>query len=185
MLFSHRIRSRIALVLVGLLSIPLTSLAADPGGVTRTSLEPVDVTLSPGGMLRGYVVDGQGVAATGVAVRLVSPDGQQVDTRSDSQGRFGYQGLAGGSYQLQTEYGEVVCRAWTPTAAPPRSSGSLLVVHDEQLARGQWGPPPAANSFVGQMKETMTHPFMVAAIIGAAVAIPVAIHNANKDDSGS
>jgi hypothetical protein len=182
MLFAPRTRARLALLLSGLLASPLSALAANPGEV---SVQPVDVTLSPGGLLRGYVVNAQGVAASGVAVRLVAPDGQQVDTRSDSQGRFGYQGLAGGSYHLQTEYGEVVCHAWTSEAAPPRSSGSLLLVHDADLARGQWGPPPAGNALVTQMKETMTHPFMVAAIIGAAVAIPVAIHNANKDDSGS
>jgi hypothetical protein len=185
MLFTHRTRATMALVLAGMMASPISALATQPTAPSRPTLEPADVTLSHGGLLRGYVVDGQGVAAAGVAVRLVSPDGQQVDTRSDSQGRFGYQGLAGGTYQLQTEFGEVACRTWTSSAAPPRSSASLLVVHDEQLARGQWGPPPAGNAFVSQMKETMTHPFMVAAVIGAAVAIPVAIHNANQDDSGS
>jgi hypothetical protein len=118
-------------------------------------------------------------------VRLRSPDGQQVATRSDNEGRFGYQGVAGGTYHLETEYGQVACRTWTPQAAPPKSSSTLLLVHDAELARGQWGPPPAANGFVSNMKETLTHPFAVAAIIGAAVAIPVAIHNADDDDSGS
>ncbi len=179
---SREARRWLAVALALLVATPLHALATPP---QQTPSTHVDIALAPGGILRGYVVDGGGVAVANAEVLLQSPHGQQVATRSDNEGRFGYQGVTGGTYQLATEYGEVACRAWTPQGAPPRSSSMLLLVHDEQIARGQWGPPPTANGLVSNMKGTLSHPLAVAAIIGAAVAIPVAIHNADKDDSGS
>lgn len=175
--------------LAALLSLPLGALAAGPsktsGQQPAAASTGVDIVLTQGGVLRGYVVNGQGVAVPGTEVKLTAPNGQKVVTKADAKGRFGYQGLAGGQYTLETELGSVACRAWTAKAAPPRTATSLLMVHDAQIARGQWAAPPAANGFVSNMKNVMTHPFAVAGIIGAAVAIPVAIHNSNDDDSHS
>ncbi|QDU57414.1 carboxypeptidase-like regulatory domain-containing protein [Aeoliella mucimassa] len=143
----------------------------------------VDVALSEGGVLQGYVVDAQGVPAMGIEVKLTAPDGQMVSTISDHKGRFGYRGLAGAAYQLETENGVVACRAWTAEAAPPRAATSLLVVHDDTLVRGQWSAPPMVNHTTGRLKRAFTNPFFVATVVGAAIAIPVAIHNANDDSS--
>jgi len=145
----------------------------------------VDVTLTTGGQMHGYIVDGQGVPARNVEVTLTTPAGQAVVTSSDDKGRFGYSGLQGGAYELETAHGVILCRAWTAKSAPPRSAATLLVVHDNAIIRGQWSPAPEVNGFVGRMKRVMTNPFAVATIVGAAVAIPVAVHNANKDDSSS
>lgn len=176
------------LLLATLMSLPLSAVANEPqppDASPPSTPQPmsVDVTLTVGGVLRGYVLDAQAAPVANVEVRLTAPDGQQVATRSDDRGRFGYQGLRGGAYQLETEQGVVLCRAWTADAAPPQSAATLLVVHDEQAVRGQWHAPPHVNGVVGRMKRVMTNPFAVAAIIGAAVAIPVAIHNANRDNA--
>lgn len=149
------------------------------------AVHTVDVILSGGGVMQGYVVDAQGVPQADVEITLTTEDQEQVATRSDEKGRFGYRGIEGGSYQLTTEHGVVLCRAWTPTTAPPRSAATMLLVHDQELVRGQWAAPPGVNGAVSRMKRVMTNPFAVAAIVGAAIAIPVAVHNANQDDSGS
>jgi hypothetical protein len=52
------------------------------------------------------------------------------------------------------------------------------------VVRGQWGPPPG-NEFLQRAKVWATNPFVVGGIIAAAVAIPVAIHNADNDGGPS
>ena len=177
-----RIATAAALVVVP------TTLAAQPDGNVaslQSKSTSVDVILSTGGVLKGYVVDAQGVPTSEVRIALVTASGERISTVSDEKGRFGYRGLENGAYQLETEHGVVLCRAWTATTAPPRSAATMLMVHDEALIRGQWSAPPGLNSAVGKMKRVMTNPLAVATIVGAAVAIPVAIHNADQDDSGS
>ena len=193
--FTLRFQQSASIALAALLALPTSALAqtplakvpavSQPPAATLVVALPVDVTLESNGVLQGYVVDGQGIPAGGVKVQLTSSDGQSVTTLADASGRFGYRGLTGGSYQLETTLGVVQCRVWTAQAAPPRSATTLLVIHDKQWARGQHYAPPAVNGMVGRMKRVMTNPFAVAAIIGAAVAIPVAIHNANIDNKSS
>ncbi|WP_425398093.1 carboxypeptidase-like regulatory domain-containing protein [Aeoliella sp.] len=158
-------------------------------GAERTAEGPavpsVDVILASGGVLHGYVVNASGAPVGNVEVKLTSPAGEVVAAKSDEKGRFGFRGLQGSGYQLETEHGVVMCRAWTAKAAPPKSSATLLVVHDAELVRGQWSAPPGVNNGVSRLKRAMTNPFFVATVVGAAVAIPVAIHNANQDDSSS
>lgn len=163
-------------------------LAAEPGALQAEavqSIQPVDVVLGADGVMQGYVVSAQGEPTAEVEITLTTSNGEQVTTASDEKGRFGYRGLSGGTYQLETAHGVVVCRAWTPKAAPPRSAATLLLVHDADVVRGQWSAPPAVNGSVSRLKYAMTNPFFVATVVGAAVAIPVAIHNADDDDSAS
>jgi len=177
-------RQTLRLAIAAILCMPLQAFAA-PSTDAPTPAGPatIDVTLLAGGVLQGYVVDNQGIAMGGVEIRLIASDAQRVATTSDAQGRFGYQGLKGGAYQLETDHGVVPCRAWTARSAPPRSAATLLVVHDKQLARGQRPAPPLVSDVVGRMKHVMTNPFAVATIIGAAVAIPVVVHNADQDNA--
>ncbi len=167
--------------------LPVVARRLSPVGSCAETPQPntVDLILAAEGVLQGYVVNAQGVPASNVEVTITTSSGEKVQARSDLKGRFGYRGLAGGTYQLATDHGVVNCRAWHATTAPPRAAATLLMVHDENLVRGQWSAPPGLNSGVSRMKRVMTNPFAVATIIGAAVAIPVAIHNANQDDSNS
>lgn len=174
--------------------VTAAALVASQGALAQTTTQQraaapavpsVDVVLTSDGVLHGYVVNGAGVPMGNVQVTLTSPTGDVVSAESDEKGRFGFRGLQGAGYQLETEHGVVMCRAWTAKAAPPKSAATLLLVHDAELARGQWSAPPGVNSGVSRLKRAMTNPFFVATIVGAAVAIPVAIHNANQDDSSS
>lgn len=174
--------------------VTATALVASQGALAQTTttqntespaVPSVDVVLTGGGVLQGYTVSGSGQPVGNVEVTLTSPTGEVVAAKSDEKGRFGFRGLQGAGYQLETEHGVVMCRAWTAKAAPPKSASTLLLVHDAELARGQWSAPPAVNGGVSRLKRAMTNPFFVATVVGAAVAIPVAIHNANQDDSSS
>lgn len=186
MFCSQANRPWICVALAMVLSMPMSAFAQSSPSEPAAEPMAVDVTLTSGGVMHGYVVRGNGAPAADVEVSLIAPDGQQVATRSDAKGRFGYRGLAGGAYQLETEHGLVMCRAWTATAAPPRSAATLLLVHDQNVSRAQCAAPRPVNGFVGGVKRVMANPFFgVAAIVGAVVAIPVAIHNNNNKDNES
>lgn len=173
----------IMLVAAPAVAVSNETYASDPQ--SSPVAETVDVTLTSHGEMQGYVVDSQGVPVADVAVRLTTDAGRVIQATSDEKGRFGYRGLKGGAYQLHTDMGVILFRAWTTQAAPPQSAATLLVVHDNTVVRGQWAPDPQVNNFFVRMKRVMSNPFAVATIVGASVAIPVAIHNANKDDSSS
>lgn len=172
------------LTAAALLTAP-QAMAEDQSNLPAVRPATVDVMLGNGGVLQGYVVDAQGVPVAKAPITLTTETGEAVVAIADAKGRFGFRGLEGAGYQLHTERGVVNCRAWAAAAAPPQSSATLLLVHDDQLVRGQWAAPPAVNGSVSRLKRAMTNPFFVATVVGAAVAIPVAIHNADEDNSGS
>jgi hypothetical protein len=69
----------------------------------------------------------------------------------------------------------VTCRAWTHAAAPPAATDQLTVVDGPPLIRGQ---QPFSAVF--------TNPLFIGLVIAAAIAIPIAVHNAQHDHpSGS
>ena len=132
-----------------------------------------DVRLDDAGQLQGMVVDGQGhgLAATRVLVSRVG-DGPTRVTVTDADGRFTVGELKGGTYRLQTSEGTSVCRIWTLDAAPPRAARSVLVVNDRLVQRGQ---RPIRELFTSD-------PILVATLVAAAIAIPIAVHK-SRDDS--
>ena len=91
---------------------------------------------------------------------------------TDQRGGFVFSNLAAGTYRLETKSGVYLCRIWTHAAAPPSAAPSLLVVNDAQIERGQ-----------RPMKEIFrSDPLLMAAIVAAAIAIPIAVHK-SQDDS--
>ncbi|MEO1497113.1 MAG: hypothetical protein AAFV43_08190, partial [Planctomycetota bacterium] len=51
--------------------------------------------------------------------------------------------------------------------------------------RGQRRPGPFVEGFVARSKALMANPVFVAAAVGTAVAVPVAIANADDDDAAT
>lgn len=128
---------------------------------------PKDVALGAGGTLRGQVVDTQGVAQANTRVALVK-DSQLVQIVSTNQnGEFTATNLTGGVYQVGTEQGVGVFRLWAGRTAPPSANESALVVADGNVVRGQNG---GWLSF-------LANPWVLAGIVAAAIAIPLAINN--------
>jgi hypothetical protein len=158
----------VTLAVVGFcLPEPLLLAAAGPQGPVAT-----DVALRDGGVLVGQVVDthGAGVGGTDVSVRQGTKE--PVATKSRPDGSFAVKGLRGGVYQIAAADGHGVYRLWTAGTAPPAASNEALLVTGKNVVRGQQDEP-------GPWKTFLTNPFVIAAIVCTAVAIPVALHNAH------
>jgi hypothetical protein len=143
----------------------------------------IDVELRSGGMLVGQVLDAAAQPSPGTDVSILSDSEAIASTRTDESGRFAVAGLRGGVHQVHAGDAARVCRLWTPGTAPPKSTSTVQIVTGEDVVRGQWGPPPG-NGFLKKAKVWATNPFVVGGIVAAAVAIPVALHNADDDDDG-
>ncbi len=97
-------------------------------------------------------------------------------TVTKADGRFEIRGLRGGVLTLTAGQTKAAVRAWTPKAAPPAARKDVLLVAGQQQTLGQ--------SF-GGFRSLITNPWVIAGIVAAAVAIPVAIHNSNDDGPAS
>ena len=102
--------------------------------------------------------------------------------QTNGRGQFAYKGVRDGVCIVQAGEQVTLARVWAKHTAPPRVQSGLLMVADRDVVRGQIGPNATANAIAGRTKRFFANPVALAATIGAAVAIPVAIHNS---DSGS
>jgi hypothetical protein len=158
---------------------PLKELVAadrigDAKQLGRSSMQPPvsDVELLPGGVLSGQVVDSAGQPLIGQAILVQQANREPNGTHSDHQGRFRLSGLSAGLCQIEFGDHAVACRCWSPNTAPPVAAKEVLLTSGESVERGQRA---IADLFTG--------PILIGMIIGAAIAIPIAIHNAQKDAS--
>jgi hypothetical protein len=143
-----------------------------------------DVELQSGGLLVGQLLDAAAKPLAGADVSILSRGNAIASTHTDASGLFAVAGLRGGIHQVNSGDAAQVCRVWAPGTAPPRTASSLQIVAGEDVVRGQWGPPPG-NRFLKKAKVWLTNPFVVGGIVAAAVAIPVALHNADDDGPNS
>ena len=90
---------------------------------------------------------------------------------SDHSGHFQVSGLRGGTYFIGAGQTTSVCRLWAPNTAPPSARPGALVVVGDQQVLGQYG----------RVLHWFRNPWVVAGLVTAAIAIPVALHNADKD----
>ena len=133
-----------------------------------------DVALADDGGLVGTVVTSAGVPAVGKGVVLLKDGRPLATTTTDKSGQFRVAGLRGGVYQIQSGSGTVSCRLWAADTAPPAAEPAALVVADAGAVRGQRPLWDLAND-----------PLIIGAIVVAAIAIPVAIHNARNNNGSS
>lgn len=134
---------------------------------------PADVALADGGRLLGQAVDATGRPLSETSVAVTQADREVAATQADAQGRFAVTGLRGGIYRVTAGQAEGVYRLWAPGTAPPSAQPAALVVAgDGQQVLGQSGP-------LGYW--LCCNPWIVAGLVAAAIAIPVAIHNHQID----
>jgi hypothetical protein len=149
-----------------------------------------DVALDAHGALEGQAVSLQGSPLAGAAVVL--DDGrQQWSTTTNADGQFRFEGVGGGQYRVQAGGQMRFCRAWKAGTAPPAATRGLMIVEGEQTMLGQYcGSPvvgcgsPVAAGMAGA-KELLSNPVVIGGLIAAAIAIPIAVHNADDDDDDS
>lgn len=156
-----------------LVPAPLLHAASHESEQQPPEASTVDVALGAGGVLRGQVVNGQGVPLGNTPLSLRQIQGETATTATDSSGRFELAGLRGGTCQIVAGGSAAVCRLWSPNTAPPSAKPALLIVADSPQVLGRRGP--VANWVT-------SHPWIVAGVVATAIAVPVAIHNLNNDD---
>lgn len=144
-------------------------------GLPAPEVQPAatDIELGPGGLLRGMVVDAQGMPVAGVTVTVVDTQQPVAQVVTDEWGRFEVASLRGGTYFVVAEQGFGQFRLWTAGTAPPAAQHAALIVTGDEVVRGQFCIPP--------LKFWLADPLVIAAIVAAAVAIPVAVHNHRLD----
>ena len=153
---------------VGML-LPQTLLAA-PAGPQQPPALITDVELQDGGVFQGTVVDAAGAAMTNTKVVVLKQGRTVAETATDDSGRFAIGQLRGGTYQVVTARSSGVYRLWAPQTAPPAARTTALLVEGGDVFRGQMGP-------VGMF---LTNRWVIVGIIGAAIAVPIAVHNRNS-----
>ena len=155
----------VALSCAGMI-IPQAMLAS-PAGPRQPQTAVVDVQLQEGNVFQGMVVDTAGAPLANTKVIVFNQDGPVAETRTDEEGRFALGPLRGGTYQVSTARSTGVYRLWAPRTAPPTARPTVLLVEGADVLRGQVGP---ASMF-------LTNPWVVVGIIGAAIAVPIAVNN--------
>ena len=169
-----------------------------------------DVELTRTGDLSGQILNRQGLPIGAVALTLNTNSGV-LSSQSNQNGEFTFANVGGGTCQL-TAGGKVqTVRAWQNQTAPPVAAARLLVVADEPVVRGQYGPGPMIDGGCGPAGcgpacgpgcgpgcgdpcggpgcgggrfSWFANPWVIGAAIAAAIVIPVALSN-NDDDSAS
>jgi hypothetical protein len=167
----------IALLLIGSITLlPAGPLLAANPPANATSARPAsiaplairDVALEPGGVLRGQVVDQQGAPCAGLPVAMIKSgagSATAVAGKTDAHGRFQFEGLSAGVYQVGTANGCTVCRVWAPQTAPPSAVPAAMIVHGEGPVRGNLGGiGPWGWGLIGLG-------------VAAAIAIPFLLHD--------
>jgi hypothetical protein len=133
-----------------------------------------DVALRPGGVLVGQVVDQQGVAQANAPISIQYGNYEVVRTTTDKNGVFAAKGLRGGEYRLLTSQGGTSCRLWAADTAPPAAKPAALIVAGQNVVRGMPG-----SGMIGWVK---AHPYITAAAVGTAIAVPLALADDDADN---
>jgi hypothetical protein len=105
----------------------------------------------------------------------------------DQQGRFAFEGLQAGVYQVLGAGTGSVLRLWQPAAAPPAAQSALLLV-EGPVVRGQhprhFGcPPPGA--YDGAVMRALSNPWVFSGLLAAGIAIPIALSDDDDEAEGS
>ena len=123
--------------------------------------------------LHGALVDQAGRGVEDAPV-VIGQNGKQVAVlRTDAEGRFAAPGLKAGVYQVVSHGGAVVYRVWNENEAPAAAKQGVIHTVDPQVARG---------AHHGGLLKLLSNPIVLALIIAAAIAIPLAL---DDDDDAS
>jgi len=136
-----------------------------------------DVQLQKGGMLVGQVVDAQGAPQVKMPVSLTQGGKTVAPTTTNRGGFFAVRGVTAGTYCVAADKTQGVYRLWSTGTAPPSAQPGTLLVVGQGPSRGQGG----ACGPGGPIGYWLSNPWIIAGLVAAAVAIPVAIHNHQID----
>lgn len=166
----------LALVATTCVSVSMPQLATAGNNVAQADVpikRKVEDVVLKDGALRGALVDkaGRGV---GDAPVVIGQDGKHVASlRTDAQGHFAFEGAKAGTYQVVSHGAAGSYRVWDGAKAPGDAKQGIIHTVDPEVARG------ATNQ---GLLGFLTNPLVLAGIIAAAIAIPLAL---DDDDDAS
>ena len=138
-----------------------------------------DVKLWAEGVLLGQVVDVEGQPVAGTVVTLREGEDKVGETKTDAQGYFSFRGLASRGYVVEAAGGLGMYRAWSQSVAPPSAQPGVLIVAGKTTVRAHFYHRHRRRG--GYLWAVMAnHPYLTAALVGAAIAIPISV----GDDRG-
>ncbi len=164
-------------------------------GPPQASVQPTDVRLDAQRRLWGQLVDPQGRPRAAADVSIWHGGRWVGHTRTHADGRFAFDNLPGGVYQLVAADTAAVCRVWTEPSAPPAAGSAVLLVAGQTIrgqqagyllappyARGTIPTAPYTGQYDGAVMQTLTSPWVVGGLIAAGIAVPLAL---SDDANGS
>lgn len=179
----NKSKSLLAITLSAALSCPAGLMAAQP----VASVAPAQTVVVDGlainktvsnvalqdNVLQGALVDASGQAIAEASVTLSRMD-QVIDQQvTDAEGRYAFENVQAGYYQVRSAAGMELVRTWEADSAPNGARQGVIQTADRNVARGQFGQ----HGLTGAQK------LMIGGVIGAAIAIPIAVSNNDDDDA--
>ncbi|HLA86159.1 MAG TPA: carboxypeptidase-like regulatory domain-containing protein [Thermoguttaceae bacterium] len=166
-----------------LIPSPVVAAAAAPskpaGNAPAAAPKAFDVELQKNGTLVGQVVNAQGAPQAKMPISLSQGDKTIATIATNDRGFFAVSRVPSGTYRVAAGQTQGVYRLWATGTAPPAAQpGTLLVVGKgpAEVARAQ-----SPNGGSGPIGYWLGNPWVIAGLVAAAVAIPVAIHNYQID----
>jgi hypothetical protein len=171
----------VCLAVVGI-CLPQSLFAAVPTDQTPAATDVALHQGAHGNVFAGRVLDQQGAPQADAPVYLLAQGQKLTETRTDQNGGFAFANLRGGVYQVATADALGVYRVWMPGTAPPSAQPTALIVAGDDLVRGQCHK---LRHCLAGARFWLTHPCVVAGLIGAGVAIPILVINCDDDEPRS
>lgn len=144
-----------------------TSSAPQPAALPKIN----DVALSRGEILTGVVVDPTGTPVHSAPVALLQSGRELARTNTDRLGRFAFQGLRGGVYQIVASDSAGVFRVWAAGTSPPAARPLAVLIRNPLIVRGQG---PLHDLFFSDA-------FVLSAVVIGAIVVPFAILNSRDN----
>ncbi|QDS95988.1 hypothetical protein FF011L_47920 [Roseimaritima multifibrata] len=179
----NKSKSLLAITLSAALSCPAPLMAAQP----VASVAPAQTVVVDGlkinktvsnvalqdNVLQGALVDANGQAiaeATVVLSRMDEVIDQQV---TDAEGRYAFENVQAGHYQVRSAAGMELVRTWEADSAPNGAKQGIIQTVDRDMARGRFGHYGLSTC----------QKILIGGVIAAAIAIPIAVSNDDDDAS--
>ncbi len=137
----------------------------------------LDIRLDRQGRLLGQLLDPAGIPIADADVVLMRSGNKGANrVRTDRSGRFAFEQVGTGTGELTAANSTRSLRLWGHDTAPPLSLPEVLMISGEdEILRGQ---RPLGTLFGCQ-------PVMLGVLLAAAIAIPLAIHDAGDRPAAS